>query len=768
MHSYRSSKSKLLSSAAQDFLHRRVCEIIAIILGCVGIYLLLVFISYDSSDPSWNTAIDGPVQNLGGALGAIIADLGWQSFGFASLTLPMIMFSWAKLKFQYQTLRKVWFKLCTLPLMLLAFSVALASVTPLWSGAIGWLLKQKFQHVLSLAGTNISFLPIGGCFLLLAIIFFYSAAGIQWQEWRKILNISTIGLMKICETLLWAFKTVRSFTFSPPLSAPAPKEALKTEQSPPAHSVPLNAVAPAPAVSNGITDEEELIPLDLSCSQNYQLPPLNLLATPKEEKGLKFNQRAMEEKAILLKSVLEDFGIRGEISKIRPGPVVTLFELVPAAGTKSSRVIGLSDDIARSMSAISARVAVIPGCNAIGIELPNEKRQTVYLKELLGHEVYEKSQANLALALGNDIGGSPVIVDLARMPHLLVAGTTGSGKSVSINTMILSLIYRMSPEQCKLIMIDPKMLELSVYDGIPHLLTPVVTEPQKAVLALKWAVREMEDRYRAMSKLSVRNIIGYNSRVRETLDKGERLTRQVQTGFDPETQKPVFETQDLDLQPLPYIVVVVDEMADLMLVAGKDIESAVQRLAQMARAAGIHLIMATQRPSVDVITGTIKANFPTRISFAVSSKIDSRTILGDQGAEQLLGQGDMLYMASVGRVARVHGPFVSDLEVENIVNFLKSQSSPDYISHITEEVEGGFDDLLGKETNSGDELYDQALSLILREGKASTSFVQRHLQIGYNRAARIIERMESEGVVSRANHVGKREILLQSSTEERG
>ena len=461
--------------------------------------------------------------------------------------------------------------------------------------------------------------------------------------------------------------------------------------------------------------------------------------------------------------MLDDFGVRGEIVKVRPGPVVTLYELEPAPGTKSSRVIGLSDDIARSMSAISVRVAVIPGRNVIGIELPNARREIVSLRELLASAAYERTAGQLTLVFGKDIGGAPVLVDLSRMPHLLIAGTTGSGKSVAINTMILSLLYRLTPEQCKFIMIDPKMLELSVYDGIPHLLSPVVTDPSKAVVALRWAVREMEERYRSMSNLGVRNVAGYNARLAEARRNGETLMRTVQTGFDRDTGEPVYEDHPLDLEPLPFIVVIVDEMADLMLIAGKDVEASVQRLAQMARAAGIHLIMATQRPSVDVITGTIKANFPTRVSFQVTSKIDSRTILGEGGAEQLLGDGDMLHMAGGGRITRVHGPFVTDEEVEQVVAFLKRQGDPEYVEDITEgEDPGGFvTGTFGSGGDSVDELYDQAVALVCRERRASTSFIQRHLQIGYNRAARIIERMESEGVVSGANHVGKREVLAR-------
>jgi DNA segregation ATPase FtsK/SpoIIIE, S-DNA-T family len=504
---------------------------------------------------------------------------------------------------------------------------------------------------------------------------------------------------------------------------------------------------------------------ELDLGGEYQLPPLDILSLPSRVNNEpKIDEEALEQNARLLETVLEDFGVKGQIVKVRPGPVVTLYELEPAPGTKSSRVIGLADDIARSMSAVSARVATVPGRNVIGIELPNARRETVYLRELLSTRHYEDNRLGLPLALGKDIGGDPVIADLARMPHLLIGGTTGSGKSVAVNTMILSLLYRLPPDRCRFIMIDPKMLELSVYQDIPHLLTPVVTEPRKAIVALKWVVREMEDRYRAMSSLGVRNIAGYNDRLNDARRKGQALTRKVQTGIDPETRRPVFEEEEIDLTPLPFIVVIIDEMADLMLVAGKEIEAAVQRLAQMARAAGIHVIMATQRPSVDVITGTIKANFPTRISFQVTSKIDSRTILGEQGGEQLLGQGDMLYMAGGGKIARVHGPFVSDGEVEEVVRHLRGQGVPAYIESVTDDPEADAEGAGmpgGGEEGESDQLYDQAIALVARERKCSTSFIQRYLQIGYNRAARIVERMEREGVVSPANHVGKREVLAR-------
>ncbi len=526
----------------------------------------------------------------------------------------------------------------------------------------------------------------------------------------------------------------------------------------------IRFVAPLtrPAMPGRRAEEERQPRLDLVPDQEPVLPPLELLERAPAARTAAIDEEALEKNARMLETVLEDYSVRGQIVQVRPGPVVTMYELEPAPGIKASRIIGLADDIARSMSAISVRVAVVPGRSVIGIELPNRKAETVYLRELLDSPVYEKHPGRLALILGKDISGEPVLADLAKMPHLLIAGTTGSGKSVGINTMILSILYRMPPDRCKFIMVDPKMLELSVYDGIPHLLAPVVTDPKKAVLALKWVVREMENRYRKMSKLGVRNIDGFNARLAEAAAKGENLIRQVQTGFDDETGQPIFEPQPFDTSELPLIIVVVDEMADLMLVAGKDIEAAIQRLAQMARAAGIHIIMATQRPSVDVITGTIKANFPTRISFQVTSKIDSRTILGEGGAEQLLGRGDMLYMAGGGRITRVHGPFVSDEEVERVVSFLKARGEPDYIDDITEDDDAPLDPLAVEEdSESGDMLYRQAVAVVCRERKASTSFVQRHLQIGYNRAARIIERMEAEGIVSAANHVGKREILAR-------
>jgi DNA segregation ATPase FtsK/SpoIIIE, S-DNA-T family len=578
-------------------------------------------------------------------------------------------------------------------------------------------------------------------------------------------------------------RLTRALTRRPSARAPARSETPQHARVEPRFDAGAR-VTLQPAVAPEADDEDEASPQAArkpkaapraprrSPSGGYVLPSLELLATPKAIGRAVLSADALQTNATALEGVLADFGVRGEIINARPGPVVTLYELEPAPGIKSSRVIGLADDIARSMSALSARVAVVAGRNVIGIELPNPTREKVYLREQLASRDYVDSSAKLPLCLGKTIGGEPVIVDLARMPHLLIAGTTGSGKSVAINTMILSLLYRLRPEQCRLIMVDPKMLELSVYDGIPHLLTPVVTDPKKAVVALKWAVREMEERYKKMSKLGVRNIDGYNARVAEAKAKGEKLTRTVHTGYDKQSGEAIYENEELDLEPLPFIVVIVDEMADLMMVAGKDIEGAVQRLAQMARAAGLHVILATQRPSVDVITGTIKANFPTRISFQVTSKIDSRTILGEQGAEQLLGQGDMLYMAGGGRISRVHGPFCSDEEVEKVVRHLKSQGTPQYLEAVTaadDEDEDGdaVFDATGMGQPEGGDLYQQAVQVVMRDRKASTSYIQRRLQIGYNRAASLMERMEKEGVVGQANHAGKREILVGEEDAER-
>jgi S-DNA-T family DNA segregation ATPase FtsK/SpoIIIE len=765
----------------------------------LGLALAALLGSFDPQDPSWNTAaVPGRgAHNMLGVFGAYLSDILLQLLGLTAWLPALALFAWGgKLLVVGEKLPRFGLKLVLLATGLLLLAVGLAALPahlPFMisgfseglGGSAGKLLLEGLKESLRLVGlTPLAWVVAVAC-AALGAVGTLSAFGLSFEEWKRLFGAASAGpraLMRLRRGKDAPWEDEEAYDEAPPLRRepsfegeaarppPAPrirkKQPIETEERPTPRVEPL--VAPRTPRSQPGKREEDSRQGRLELDAAFEIPPLRLLTPPPESRGPAVDGDALKQNAKLLVGVLDDFGVNGQITTVRPGPVVTLYELEPAPGTKTSRVIGLADDIARSMSALSVRIATVPGRSVIGIELPNHRRETVYLRELLADSSFDKSGMALTLVLGKDIGGQPVMVDLARMPHLLIAGTTGSGKSVAINTMILSLLYRLRPDQCRLIMIDPKMLELSVYDGIPHLLAPVVTEPGKAVVALKWAVREMEDRYRAMSQLGVRNISGYNQRLAEARARGEVLSRTVQTGFDPDTGKPIYEEQPLALEPLPFIVVVVDEMADLMLVAGKDIEAAVQRLAQMARAAGIHLIMATQRPSVDVITGTIKANFPSRISFQVSSKIDSRTILGEQGAAQLLGQGDMLYMAAGGRITRVHGPFVSDQEVETVVEHLRSQGEPAYVEAVTEEDEPPLDmaGAGGGNGESGDDLYDQAVALVAREGKASTSFVQRHLQIGYNRAARIIERMEQEGMVSRANHVGKREVLLRRSDEE--
>jgi len=781
-------KQAFFPAGVPAFFRRRVIEGGGIALIAAGLALFAAFASYSPTDPSFNTATWVAADNLMGYPGAVAADLLLQSLGLAAVLIAFVPVAWGWRLVTAHRLSRPWFRIVLFPLGVLLAALAFAGVQQpadwaLTAGLGGFAGSILFSKSIALIATTTGWVEpawtaafIG--VVTLAIIFF--TLGFSLMEWataaRRLTRVIATGGRSLREggvvraALDDAAATVRRHTKGErvePSLVPTKRLGGKPKRERPVEARPtkagrVSARESNPKPSKRATKERQRS-LDLR-DQTFSLPPLDLLgnAVPEESTAAVQDQEALEQNARILEGVLEDFGVRGEIEKVRPGPVVTLYELQPAPGTKSSRVIGLADDIARSMSAVSVRIATVPGRNVIGIELPNMRREVVHLRQLLGSSTYEDSGARLPLVLGKDIGGAPIVADIARMPHLLIAGTTGSGKSVGINAMILSLLYCHSPETCRFIMIDPKMLELSVYDNIPHLLSPVVTDPKKAVVALKWTVREMEDRYRAMSKLGVRNVEGYNKRLAEARKKGEVLTRRVQTGFDRETGKPVIEEQPLDLNPLPYIVVVVDEMADLMLVAGKDIEASIQRLAQMARAAGIHLIMATQRPSVDVITGTIKANFPTRISFQVTSKIDSRTILGEQGAEQLLGRGDMLYMAGGGRITRIHGPFVEDHEVEAICAYLKTQGEPSYIESVTEEEEGdGFAvDGLGEGGGSGDELYDRAVALVARERKASTSFIQRHLQIGYNRAARIIEKMEKEGVVSAANHVGKREVLV--------
>ena len=747
----------------------------------LGLWLIAALATFSISDPSFNTATPAPVQNLAGPAGAAIADLLYQTFGAAAFLLIAPLGIWgASALFSgapEETPPAFWRRLAVLPVAIIAAAAAAAAAPPpaIWpfvASAGGFIGDGVFGATTSaLASIGLPFasaISVAG-FALTGLIAYAVHCGLtrdRAMEAYWALEDSYLAVHAFITDRLDALRGEAARDDDEEDYFDEGGQDLDDEGEPvlAAPSRKRQIIRKKMKSRESKRERREAQPvLPVFSAGDYELPPLNLLAKPHHSNRAVISDDALEQNARMLENVLSDFGVRGEIINVRPGPVVTLYELEPAAGVKSSRVIGLADDIARSMSAVACRVAVVPGRNVIGIELPNHDREMVFLRELLGAGEYENSGGDLTLALGKGIGGEPVFADLARMPHLLIAGTTGSGKSVGINTMILSLIYRLPPDECKLILIDPKMLELSVYEGVPHLLAPVVTDARKAVVALKWTVREMEERYRKMSKVGVRNIEGFNARIAEAEDNGESLTRTVHTGYDEETSEPVYETEELEYEAMPFIVVVIDEVADLMMVAGKDIEGMVQRLAQMARAAGIHLIMATQRPSVDVITGTIKANFPTRISFQVTSKIDSRTILGEQGAEQLLGQGDMLHMAGGGRLRRVHGAFVSDDEVEKIVKFLKKQGAPDYVQEVTEMREeedggGGFD--IGGNTSSGDALYDRAVAVVLRDRKASTSYVQRRLQIGYNRAATLIERMEEEGVISAANHAGKREILV--------
>ena len=798
------------------FFGRRLSEIIGIGLIVIAICIALALVSWSVQDPSFNQAVNRPVSNLLGRPGAMLSDVMIQLFGLGAMAwlAPLGFLGFRLMSGKLISplkLRLVVWVLGGLAACGLISALPTIGNWPLpigLGGIVGDAILNTAQKLPAFAGTSTRALLIA-LFGLIGLFGLAIASGVGFgprndfsSSWNEAdtrsqssyadqddeesdrqgdPNFAIVWLGALIHGVLSVKNAIHRWylariTPEDPFNALHSKRNGRMEPGLAEHpTLDQDEVLSAPAPTRArkaaakpakpaITKSGEL---DL-----YTLPSETLLTEAKKSVGPVMSSDALEQNARLLEGVLEDFGVRGEIVNVRPGPVVTLYELEPAPGIKSSRVIGLADDIARSMSAISARVAVVPGRNAIGIELPNQRRETVYLRELISQDDFAESQMKLALALGKTIGGEPVMVDLARMPHLLVAGTTGSGKSVAINTMILSLLYRLKPEQCRLIMVDPKMLELSVYDGIPHLLTPVVTDPRKAVVALKWAVREMEERYKKMSKLGVRNIDGFNARVTEAAAKGETITRTVQTGFDRDTGEAIFEDEIMKLEPIPYIVVIVDEMADLMMVAGKDIEGAIQRLAQMARAAGIHVVLATQRPSVDVITGTIKANFPTRISFQVTSKIDSRTILGEQGAEQLLGQGDMLFMAGGGRISRVHGPFVSDSEVEKVVAHLKAQGRPNYLDEVTREDQADMEDGAngavfdqGSFGAAGQDPYDQAVAIVLRDRKASTSYIQRRLQIGYNRAASIMDRMEDEGVVGQPNHAGKREILIEARSE---
>lgn len=760
------------------------------VVAAFGVALAVAFATYNAADPSLNAASGGATENALGGPGALLADMGIQSLGLAAgvAALLLVVLGLSRAAAANPDASRLHLRLRASAGLggVIALAGVLAAPTPpaAWplarglGGFWGDALLDAFAGVFAFAH-----LPGPAVFAALFLLPL-AALGVGYG-----LGLSRAELRGFADWIALRLQPKPEIAPPPENSARAARVAKRKQAEAAAAAAPADAepdmdepVIPA-AEREGAASQLKVKPPKAPPKESpreqreaqatfefaktvdgFVLPELGMLAKPKP-RAAAFDEGALRQNAQLLENVLAEFGVRGQVDQIRPGPVVTLYELVPAAGVKSARVVALADDIARSMSVAACRVSVVQGRNAIGIELPNQKRETVYLRDLLNSPEYERGSQVLPMALGETIGGESYIADLSKMPHLLIAGTTGSGKSVGVNAMILSILYRLPPEQCRMIMIDPKMLELSVYDGIPHLLAPVVTDPKKAIVALKWAVREMEDRYRRMSKIGVRNIASYNERAKEAAEKGEHFERTVQTGFD-DAGRPIYESEKIKPEPMPYLVVIIDEVADLMMVAGKDIEGAVQRLAQMARAAGIHVIMATQRPSVDVITGTIKANFPTRISFQVTSKIDSRTILGEQGAEQLLGQGDMLYMAGGGRVTRLHGPFVSDGEVEAVAKFLREQGQPQYLEEVTaggDEEGGEAGDLgFGGDGESND-LYDRAVAVVTRDGKASTSYIQRRLQIGYNRAASLIERMEQEGVVGPANHAGKREILVSAA-----
>ena len=749
---------QFISNKYRSFILHRLAEVFGIIFFGLSIFLFGLLFSYSPLDPSFNNITDQEPLNIFGITGASIADISIQIFGSASYLFLFFLLTWAY--------RLIIFK--KLPFFAINFFAAIISILILDLGFLiyginvfhGFISSSFFINFIEILILDSNYFIIIISFnIILFFIFFLVSCALTFNDWKKIIFRIWLTLKIIFRNIFYVFNKI---VFKRTATIPKKNKAVVQEKVEP--KIDFDSIKNE-SVSNYINTDAisaEISQKKMSFQEddNYIPPIIDILSTPKTTTGSLVSKEEMDNNATKLQEILSDFKIDGEIINVSPGPVVTMYELEPAPGTKASKIVGLSDDIARNMSAVSARVAVIPGKNVIGIEMPNKTQEAVYLSELFKKEKFLSSDANLLLALGKDIAGNAFFADLATMPHLLIAGTTGSGKSVGINVMILSILYRLSPEECKFILIDPKMLELSVYEGVPHLITPVVTNPKKAITALKWVVKEMEGRYQKMSLLGVRNIESYNQRIKEAIKNKESISRKIPAGLNPDTGQPKYETIEIELNKMPFIVVVVDEMADLMMVAGKEIEHTIQRLSQMARAAGIHLIMATQRPSVDVITGTIKANFPTRISFQVSSKFDSRTILGTEGSERLLGKGDMLLMMGGGRTTRIHGPFVSDKEVEKIVASLKQQGLPEFNEDILKEEDEN-NTVLDSDEASKDELFQQCLEIISKEGKASTSLLQRKLQIGYNRAARIIDQLEESGFISPANHVGKREVFYE-------
>ena len=733
--------SNLLASF-KNTLYKIFFGFINILIGFfaigVGLIFLIAIVSYNSLDQSLNTISDRQTQNYLGEPGAYIADIFVQFFGTVSILIPVIIILFGFYKI-IKKINKFWLKIFSLIigtfLLAASFSKGFGN-----GGIIGSLIADEVEAVI----------------YKLSISFNTDLSQVKSFIASVYVMIGSLGALLITFGILpTKGRKIKKEVYNEDIPN---DDKIITEVMPTKQKKMLFAARPKikrkKTVQKNKTNKNNLA----DSKTGYELPSLDLLnEIPDERNKKRISEKQIEQNKDLLERTLTDFGINGKIISVNPGPFVTLYELEPAPGVKSSRVISLADDISRSMSSTSARIAVIPGKNSIGIELPNDDKETVYLREILESNTFENKEDGIALSLGKNIGGESTIADLSRMPHLMIAGTTGSGKSVGINGMILSILYKFKPEDCRLIMVDPKMIELSVYDGIPHLLTPVITNPKKAVVGLKWVVREMDDRYNRMSKLSVRTMDAFNKKAEEYKRKGKKFKRKIHTGYDNDSGQPLYSEEEIEPEKMPFIVVVIDEMADLMLVARNDIEHLVQSLAQKARAAGIHLIMATQRPSVDVVTGTIKANFPTRIAFQVASKIDSRTILNEMGAEQLLGRGDMLYMSDGGKVVRVHGPFVSDNEVEDVVRFIKNQETPEYIESLTKEeneINSGI-----QQNDANDELFNQAVEVIMKDKRVSTSYIQRKLQIGYNRAARIIEEMEDQGIISEPNSQGKREIL---------
>ncbi len=757
---------KLLPDSLRIFVINRTLELSGLLIAILGIFVFMSVISYSPFDPNINNLNSSEVTNVIGMVGANVSDILIQMFGYFSLLICPVLISWSYKIFFKKRLRFFALNLFLLPLMIIALSIFSELIQ--LSSINGFIANEVVYYLMSsnLIENNYIFYASASFSFILFLLFFYGSMGLNANEWSNIYIFLKIIINLTTKLASKSGFLKKYFTFNFSFNKKINQPGVSNQKLEPKidfdriKDQPVNNFISEPKKDILIEEQDEIFIDDI----NYKAPGIDILTRPDSKAEALIDQEELKNNAEKLKNVLIDFKIEGEIINVSPGPIVTMYELQPAPGIKASKIISLSDDIARNMSAMSARVAIIPGKNVIGIEIPNSLKNPVYLSELFKNEKFVTNEKNLILALGKDISGNAVFSNLENMPHLLIAGTTGSGKSVGINVMITSILYKHSPDDCKFILIDPKMLELSVYEGVPHLITPVVTDPKKAITALKWVVREMESRYKKMSLLGVRNIENYNIRISEAINKSEKIIRSIQSGISSETGQPETKKIEIENKKMPFIVVVVDEMADLMMVAGKEIEHTIQRLSQMARAAGIHLIMATQRPSVDVITGTIKANFPSRISFQVSSKFDSRTILGEEGAERLLGKGDMLMMTAGGRTTRIHGPFISDNEIENIVKSLQKQGQPEYDDEITKEDEEGdeIDNTLSE--NDKDALFKDSIEIISREGKASTSLLQRKLQIGYNRAARIMDQLEEQGYISSANHVGKREINYDKFT----